>query len=221
MKALLWKDVRLLINIIWLSLALMAMPYLLLVLVWAGGGSPAMLSETLNEAAGTSLALSVLSASFAGGSALSAERVDGSARFLNYLPPQRLAIACSKFIVTAVLLAGVWLANLGVRAATDPFVRPEANTLPDPGPGMLFALGAAVVMSFGVSWFFSSFMRTTGLPSFIAILIQILAVIVAPRVGIEINSPAGLKQLAAMGLITGVAGTAVGTAIFAWLEESP
>ncbi|HVA49380.1 MAG TPA: hypothetical protein VNH11_23645 [Pirellulales bacterium] len=205
--------------VICLALALMAMPYLVSVITWLVKGAPYPLRDSWSLSAAASSGLSLVSAAFAGGSALSGERNDGSARFLAYLPPTRFAIALSKFIVAAGLLVCVWSGNLlaaGVAVSLTPASNGSAPVIAQvPHPALI----AAGLMVFGVSWFFSSFMPTTGLPAFIAILVQMIVILIAPVFAIDLNSRQAIAGLAGAEACIGITGIIGGTLVFLWYNE--
>ena len=163
MIALLKKDWRANRSIVLGSLAMIAMPY---VIVLVGDAlqrsSPKtaryMVQDFMAAAAGSMWLITLIAPIF-GAAAFAQERRERSADFVAMLPITRRQIVLSKFITIVSWLAVTWLANLAVLMLAR-WLAPEASkSLSDLVETLVLSL-AFGTMLFGVSWLLSAFLNS-------------------------------------------------------------
>src|SRR3954451_22247010 len=156
MRALLWKDYRLNRGVLVLGIALLLGPYAAVFAIalythWPALPPAAECSTLLGTASVTSLVLSELTLVTLAGNSIASERADRSAEFLAYLPPSRLQILASKFLLALLAAAVIWAVNLFVGEMIVPALgTPRANPADQFAPRPMLA--ASAVMLFGAGW---------------------------------------------------------------------
>jgi ABC-2 family transporter protein len=156
MRALLWKDYRVNRGVLLLGITLLLGPYAAvsgaaLHAHWPSWPPAAEWSALLLTASLFSLGLSELTLVTLAGNAIASERADRSAEFLAYLPPSRLQILASKFLLALLTVAVIWGVNLFVGEVIVPVLgTPSANPADQLAPRPMLA--ASAVMLFGAGW---------------------------------------------------------------------
>lgn len=149
MKSLLWKEFRLCWPILLVGAGLLTAPYLIPLLGKSLGYS---VRVDWPGAAVFSLALSILTLTLFGGSAIACERADRSAEFLAYQPIPRGKILASKLVWPIAAAVVIWGVNLCVLFA--------CGELPERRAADAYAtLGLSLTIGlvcFSVAWFVSS-----------------------------------------------------------------
>jgi hypothetical protein len=156
MTALLWKDYRLNRAVLLLGVALLLGPYLVVCAVALVGRWPSLppageWSALLPAASFFSLVLSQLTVAVLAGNSIASERADRSAEFLACLPPSRVQVLASKFLLALLAAGAIWAVNLTVTE----LVVPALGAPPDNPWGKLAPwpmLAAGTVMVFGAGW---------------------------------------------------------------------
>ncbi len=179
---LLWKDLRLNASVILLAVFLVDTPYVTTAFgLEAFTGSPedmTPLTERLSIAFPFSLLFLAIASAFIGGSPITAEKADGTDRFLAYLPPTRLAVVTSKVLIALGILLLAWL---GPTIVYFTVVRPASmDGMMKAGTkfAIYYALSASLIL-FGLAWLASLYIRTStlcGLAAFVG-WIAIMAVV--------------------------------------------
>lgn len=217
MRGLLWKDYRLNRGLLLLGVFGLAGVYLVGLVVEVSSTWPALPASQVWADALCSyghMALSGMSflAALLGGNAIACERSDRSAHFLAYLPPTKMQVLASKFLVAACALAVFWGANCLAIYALAPLLSPQPTNF-------LYMLGtpagalAGCVLTFGIGWLGSACLEKPTVPVLVALafpfvlgygLFAFAAVSGISR--FEIYEWAGT-----VGVLIGVAAFAVGT----------
>ncbi len=161
MKALLWKDYRINRAILITGFSTLAGTYLACWLVHVADGSAAGMSrsewgETLTSAVLAGMAVSLMSISLLGANAFTSERTDRSAEFLACLPPSRLAVLTSKFVLVLTAFVPIWGVNLGVVYVVIPWL---GGTEPSVGELTGFLLSTCI-LCFSAGWAASTVMSS-------------------------------------------------------------
>jgi ABC-type transport system involved in multi-copper enzyme maturation permease subunit len=178
MLPLLWKDIRLNRYVLAMAVFVVDTPYLTTVLfLSAFTGEPetnTSVSERLSIAFPFSLLFLALISAFIGGYPIAAEKSERTDRFLDYLPPTRLAIVSSKVLVAIGLLLLAWaipalvyLAGIKHLAMTSGILR--------------YAISASLIL-FGLAWLLSLYVRSSTLSGLAAIVGAIFLLIVVRRI---------------------------------------
>ncbi len=174
MRALLWKDYRLNRGLLLLGMTLLLGPYAV-VTGWAVYGywpslpEAAMYVTLLGSASYGSLALSQLTLVLLAGNVIACERVDRSADFLAYLPPSRLRILASKFLLALLLVAVVWAVNLGFFYLIAPAVAPLPGDVVRDFPSFCWSMVTTSVMLFGAGWLGSALLDSPAIATSLGI----------------------------------------------------
>ena len=192
MKQLLWKDYRLNRPL----LILFAAVWLALYLVGAGAqfasGWPKM--PTAHDWAGmlvsygtSAMYLTFCFTGLLGGHAIACERGDRSAHFLAVLPPTKMQILTSKFIVAAGVTAVMW----GWIVLSIYVIAPRLSSVPVDFSGTLVEPGVAAVcvLTFGVGWLASACLEKTTIPIIVALVSPGAVTVVLLLVGVVLPYP--------------------------------
>lgn len=160
MKMLLWKDYRQMRPVLIFGALLLAAPYVMLLYTPA---FPNWQSQ-LQDAAGFSLLLSLLTCALLGGTSMAAERGDRSAEFLAGLPIRRLYGLLSKLILCLAAYGAIVLITMTVALPLIDRVQWPAY----------FALSMIAMLILGIAWLCSSFMDSTPIATAVGIAVPSL-----------------------------------------------
>jgi ABC-type Na+ efflux pump permease subunit len=165
MKALLWKDFRINLPIVVAAVLLCSAPYIAQIVAavsstWPALPAPPVWGQVLVVSSYTSLFFVQLITGFLGANAMASERADRSAEFLFYLPPSKLKILNSKFLLALGLTLTLWLANLLAADVIGGWLAHSAHRFPDDFPARP-TVAATGVFIFGATWLASSFLSST------------------------------------------------------------
>jgi hypothetical protein len=178
MTALLWKDYRLNRGVLLLGIALLLGPYVVVCAMAVYGRWPSLpsageWSELLPAASFFSLVLSQLTLAVLAGNSIASERADRSAEFLACLPPSRMQILASKFLLALLAAGAIWAVNLAVTE----LVVPALGAPPDNSWGELVPrsmLAAGTVMVFGASWLGSAVLHSPASATVLGIAVALV-----------------------------------------------
>lgn len=149
MKALLWKDYRLNRALLIVALVMLVAPYSIGVAVQLKNAqSTGMWGGTVGAAALAAMATSLLTVSLLAANVFAQERADRSAEFLATLPPSRLLVLLSKFILAAGVTGVLWGVNLAMGLMVTPRLGGFEPPLDQPAEDLL----ATSVLVFGAGW---------------------------------------------------------------------
>lgn len=168
MRALLWKDFRLLRSLIVLSCVLYTIPYAALLIRSATESESVSWSLLFTQASKISLLITGLVAAVLGGNVVAAERMDGSDEFLRYLPPTRLKSLMSKATITIGLVSAMVALNLLVllKAVADlPSDTAAARFAQDDLDGA-HLLAGTIALQFCTAWLASMISHNPSLAAF-------------------------------------------------------
>jgi len=162
MTWLLWKEYRNNLLIVYVTLFLLLVPYLIAVFaMWKWG-----FHETggwefcLGTASIYSLDFSQLAMALIGGNVIAGERLDRSAEFQAYLPIPRSKILWAKLMLALAIAAVVWLPNVSIMwSMVDDVYRRIDNGYPLNITMMTF-IAITGFTFFCVAWFFSSIIKS-------------------------------------------------------------
>lgn len=113
MRALLWKDYRMNRPLLIVSAVILVAPYAIGAAVqFRDAKSTGMWGGTVAAMALAAMASSLLTISLLAANAFTQERTDRSAEFLACLPPSRLSILLSKFVLAFSVSVAMWVVNL-------------------------------------------------------------------------------------------------------------
>jgi ABC-type transport system involved in multi-copper enzyme maturation permease subunit len=170
---LLWKDIRLNKYVILMAVFLVDTPYVTTALgLSAFTGDPetnTSLTERLSIAFPFSLFFLAIASAFIGGYPISAEKAERTDRFLDFLPPTRLAVVSSKVLIALGLLLLAWIGPAIVYFAV---VRPAIADSAIKGGAKFFVyhcISASLIL-FGLSWLASLYIRSSTLCGMAAIV---------------------------------------------------
>lgn len=199
MRALLWKDYRINRGVVLLGAALLLGPYAAVIFWglrahWPSLPPRAEWSGLLTTASLLSLVLSQLTLVTLAGNVIASERNDRSAEFLAYLPPSRLKILASKFVLWLLAAAVVWCVNL----AASELLAPALGRAPGSATDALAdrsMLAAVSVMLFGAGWLGSALLESPAMATCLGIGAT-FAVPVLVMAALHLFAPGGgdLKQ---------------------------
>lgn len=185
MRTLLWKDFRQSARVmVGAAIVGLGVPYLICFAMafrsWVQiNGRLFTYSDALEGASGAGLALSIILAAIFAGNAFTSERSDRSAEFFASIPVQKLRVALSRLVVAVLSSIFFFISNvivLSIFGDTPPLYTSESIA-------NLFLTGVFV---FGVNWFFSSFLASPVLSSFIGPMIVLIVIVVG---GIVYDGP--------------------------------
>jgi ABC-type transport system involved in multi-copper enzyme maturation permease subunit len=159
---LVWKEYRQNRLIVFVTLFLLAVPYLIgLYVLWRWGirvrNDERPWKVYLTGVSMYSIGLSQLAMALIGGNVIAGERVDRSAEFQGYLPIRRRKNFVGKMLLAILLAAAVWLPNTLVLWRASDWLGPsDQATFRE-----IFANIAIVGLTFFcVAWFFSASIRS-------------------------------------------------------------
>ena len=160
MKALLWKDMCIFIDVFLAGIALLCASYVLAFLLIYSDQSAAMeWSKVIAGGASLTRFTSMLICALLGSYAFAREGEDRSFLFLASLPARRIDIVLSKIIIAVSLVVSIWIISLGIMLAGMHAMGYEWDTLQLVLEGMTGYV-ASSVMAFGGAWFLSLFLGT-------------------------------------------------------------
>lgn len=156
MRALLWKDYRMNRALLVVSAFVLVVPYAIGVAVqYRNAQSTGMWGGTVAAMALAAMACSLPTISLLAANAFTQERTDRSAEFLACLPPSRLSILLSKFVLAFSVAVVMWVVNLVMGLVVAPALGDFQPSLADsvrfllPTSALVFAAGwaASTVMT--------------------------------------------------------------------------
>ncbi|MHC4443163.1 MAG: hypothetical protein ACYTF1_08010 [Planctomycetota bacterium] len=187
MKALLWKDLRVNRLVIIAGLVLLLTPYIALVMIKLyedrlfNISASMSWSQALFFSSWYSLICSCLTIALLGGNIIAGERMDRSAEFLAYLYPSRRMIIGSKILLTLIVFLVILGGNLSVillaLSKSSKQIWAVENTAV-----MMGTLISTLVIIFGTSWLFSSFMTSPTMATASGIATVIVVAIIVTRI---------------------------------------
>lgn len=197
MNALLWKDYRVVRQVLIVGFCLLVAPYLAAVTwIWYDAGlttaGAIRWAAALAIAAMASLICSHMTFVLLAGYVIAGERRDRSAEFLAYLPPSRTAILTSKALISSAVVIVVWGVYLLFADVVIPSFSPNAAEQVESFARLRSFLLPAGAAMFGMAWLGSSMLES---PTYSA-AIGVAAVMVVP---IGLNSCHALTGLPAHG----------------------
>ena len=161
MTWLVWKEYRLNRPIVFVTLLLMIVPYLIAIYVtlrYAYRG--ARWDANFIGASLYSLILSQVALALIGGNAIAGERADHSAEFQAYLPLPRKKILAAKLLLALAIAAVIWLTNPPILCALV-WVFADFSGRSEPGfHAVIINTLITGLMFFCVAWLFSSFLSS-------------------------------------------------------------
>ena len=116
--------------------------------------------------------LTICIAVLLGGNAIACERSDRSANFLAFLPPTKLQILTSKFVVAICAISAVWAWALVCLHLIVP--QHDAEFAQAYGPLAPHWSAATCVLAFGVGWLASACMEKPFAPIFLGLVSPVL-----------------------------------------------
>jgi ABC-type transport system involved in multi-copper enzyme maturation permease subunit len=213
MRGLLWKDYRLNRGLLLLGLVALIGVYVVGLGAEVSHTWPALpaldtLADTICSFGHLALSVMPFLAALLGGNAIACERSDRSAHFLAYLPPTKVQLLASKFLVAACALAVFWCANAVLIYVIAPLLHPEPTNF-------MYVLGtpaaaiAGCVLTFGVGWLASACLEKPTLPVLVALVFPFV-------LGYGLFLFAGLAGLSRFDVLpwAGTVGLSIGVAAF-------
>ncbi len=217
LKALLWKDARILGEVILAGIALIGISYLFaFLLVCSEQGRSLEWSKVIGGGASLTRFTSLLLSALLGAYAFSRENEDRSSLFLSYLPASRPRIAASKLAISVASLLLLWLASLAVLVPSMRAMGFEADAIGRTLKAMAGYIAAGILV-FGISWLLSRSSDSVVLTALagLASLLPVCVLQFAANWHFEVENPAffGSTSIFLM-TATGAAGVTLGTARF-------
>lgn len=177
MRALLWKDLRVMRMVLAYAFGALVCVYAVGCLVnvyaqWRYGFPARAWPHLLFLCAICSLVLELPTAAMLGGCSFAAERADRSAEFMAYMPVSRGKVVVSKAVLTLGVLSAVWLLNLAVLWTAAPSVEPaHTDGSIDRTTWVLVSIGACM---FGVAWLCSTIADSHALAASVGMCVPLL-----------------------------------------------
>ena len=177
MRALLWKDLRVMRVVLAYAFSVLLCVYAVGCLInvysqWRYGFPARDWSSMLFICAMCSLGLELPAAAMLGGCSFAAERADRAAEFMAYLPVSRGKVVLSKAALTLSVLGLVWVVNLAVLFAVESRIElSDSSSSIGTTTQVLVAICACM---FGVAWFCSAMVNSHALATCLGIIIPLL-----------------------------------------------
>jgi ABC-type transport system involved in multi-copper enzyme maturation permease subunit len=208
MTALLWKDYRLNRGVLLLGIALLLGPYAAALPVALLGHWPSLppgreSSALLRTVSFFSLALSQLTLALLAGNSIASERADRSAEFLAQLPPSRLQILASKFLLALLAAGAVWVVNLSIPdLAVRTLGAPLDNSWNKVAPRSMLAAGTVMVL--GASWLGSAVLQSPASAASLGIAVAAVGGPLLAQAACALFASGAREALPSCGLMVGL-----------------
>ncbi len=170
MKALLWKDSRIFVDVLLAGVALLCGSYVLaFMLIYSDQSTAFQWSKVIAGGASLTRFTSLLICALLGAYAFAREGEDRSLLFLTSLPAKRTDVVFSKILVASGSVAAIWLSSLAAMVAGIRAMGHEWSTLWLVMKAMLGYI-ASGVMAFGGAWFLSLFLGSAVGAAFVGLM---------------------------------------------------
>jgi ABC-type transport system involved in multi-copper enzyme maturation permease subunit len=192
MISLLWKDYRLNRPLLILCATVCGLLYLVgvgtqIAATWPGLPSSNDWAGMLVSYGAVAMYLTICFAGLFGGHAIACERGDRTAHFLACLPPTKLQILASKFIVSAGATVGLWgwvlLTRYMIPSALGRQLPASDEIVTGPG------VASVCVLTFGVGWAASAILGKSTIPILVALISPVVVSIGLILVGTMFRIP--------------------------------